>query len=141
MKTIMAMPGARIKVANLCMFGLAACQREHTDGIAQQVENADAKTKEQARVDMVKWRYSSCTSDKMEQTGTWVHQACGKAMVERDDRQKATRGLNPENCAKTKAHVTWRTKWSNSFVTISKNCYSLREGWDSDENKGGWLDP
>ena len=91
----MGMPGARTAVADLCMFGLAACD-EGGPGFA----NASVRTITNARRVAVRLR-SKCTSthrhaqtnennaiEKGEQTGTWVRQVAG-AMEEqlREDQE------------------------------------------------------
>ena len=77
---IMAMPGTRAAVADLCMFGLAACD----DGGPGFVNNASVRTITNARQIKVRLQ-SKCTGThrharvdaedtigRREQTGTWV---------------------------------------------------------------------
>ena len=78
---IMAMPGTRTTVADLCMFGLAACDeggprfvkasvRTVTNArqVGMRMQNECAGTHRHARVD------ANNTFEMMEQTGTWEHQ-------------------------------------------------------------------
>ena len=97
---IMAIPGARTIVADLCMFGLAACDEGgpgfvnasvRTVTNARQVQlrmqRTCTGTHRHARVDADK------TSENMQQTGTWVHQVA-QAMEEqlrKDEQELKTR--------------------------------------------------
>ena len=155
---IMAMPGTRIIVADLCMIGLAAC--EGGPGFV----NASARTVTCARqVGML--MQSKCTgthphvcagtndtSEKVEQTGTWVHQVA-RVMEEqlREDKQelktreqkkkakdaKRIRGIVHEN--KRKNHV--QDEVEKLMHHDEQELLSVWEGWHWDDNKGGWLDP
>ena len=74
MVKIMAMPGTRAAVADLCMFGLAAC-----DNGGPGFVNASVRKITNARQVGVRLQ-SKCDAEDMqdgqkEQTGTWVRQA------------------------------------------------------------------
>ena len=93
---IMAMPGMRAIVADLCVFGLAACDEELSGFV-----NASVRTVTNARQVGVQLRRTCTgthrhvrvgannTSVKMEQTGTWLHQVA-RAMEEelKEDQQE-----------------------------------------------------
>ena len=96
MTKIMAMPGTRTTVADLCMFGLAACD-EGGPGFVK----ASVRTVTTARQVGMRMR-SKCTGthrhdrvdasntiEKKEKTRTWVHHAA-RAMEEqlREDQQE-----------------------------------------------------
>ena len=148
---IMAMPGTRTLVADLCMSGLAACDEE----------NASVRTVINAR-QFGMWMQNECTgthrhtrvgvrttSEKREQTGTWVHQV-GRAMEVQQElkmrEQKKAKdakricGIVYENDKnKGTSHV------QDDVVKLmhhdEKELLSLWEGRHWHEHKGGWLDP
>ena len=77
---IMAMPGTKTLVADLCMFGLAACDEggpefvnasvrkaTNTRRVGKRMQNKCTGTHRHARVG------ANNTSENMEHTGTWVH--------------------------------------------------------------------
>ena len=66
---IMAMPGTRTAVADLCMFGLAACDNGRPGFVNSSVRTITNARQVGVRLD------SEDTIGRKEQTGTWVRQA------------------------------------------------------------------
>ena len=159
---ITAMPGTKTIVADLCMFGLAACG-EGGPGFV----NASARTSTNARQVGMRMRNkctgvhrharvdASNTIVKREQTATWVRQVA-LAMVEqmsenqqelkmRKPKKKAKdakkmRGIVHENDkSKGPSHV--QDEMGKLMHHDEQELLSLWEGWHWDDNKGGWLDP
>ena len=158
---IMAMPGTRTAVADLCMFGLTACD-ERRPGIV----NVSVRTITNARRAAVRLR-SKCTSThrhaqtnennaiEKEQKGTWVRQVAG-AMEEqlREDKEgletheqkkktedaKRIRGIVHDN-NKNKRLSRVQNEMGNLIHHGDQELLSVWEGWHWDGNKGGWLDP
>ena len=84
---IMAMPGTRAAVADLCMFGLAAC-----DNGGPGFVNASVRKITNARQVGVRLQ-SKCDAEdnigQKEQTGTWVRQAATptEEQLKKDDQE------------------------------------------------------
>ena len=157
---IMPMPGTRTAVADLCMFGLVACD----DGGPGFV-NASVRTITNARQVGVRLR-SECIGthrhaqvntnnviEKEERMGTWVRQVA-QAVEEqlREDKQelkmreqrrkaedaKRIRGIVHEiDKNKRLSHVQ---NGMGKLVHHDEQL-SIWEGKHWDDNKGGWLDP
>ena len=158
---IMSVLGTRTAVADLCKFGLAACD-EGGPGFV----NASVRTITNVRLVGVRLR-SKCTSThrdarvnandtikKGEQTGTWVRQVVSAMEEQRRDQQelktreqkrkaedaKRIRGIVHENNKnKRMSHVQneiWKLVHHDEHELLS-----VWEGWHWDDNKGGWLNP
>ena len=158
---IMAMPGARAAVADLCMFGLAACD----DGGPGFV-NASVRTITNARQVGVRLQ-SKCNSThrharvdaedvigKREQTGTWVREAAratdeqlkkDKQELEMREQRKRAEDANRicsminEN-AENKGLSLVEVEMGKLMHQDEQELLSVWEGWHWDDNKGGWLD-
>ena len=159
---IMAMPGTRAAVADLCMFGLAACD----DGGPGFV-NASVRTITNARQVGVRLQ-SKCNSThrharvdaedvigKREQTGTWVREAAraideelkkDKQELEMREQRKRAEDANRicsiinEN-ADNKGLSLVEAEMGKLMHQDEQELLSVWEGWHWDDNKGGWLDP
>ena len=162
MAKIIAMPGTRTTVADLCTFGLAACDEGGTGFV-----NATVRTVTNARqvAMLMRSKYTgthrhalvnaSNTIEKKKQTRTWVRHVA-RAMEEqlRENQQelqmqeqkkkakdaKRIRGIVHENDkSKGASHV------HHEMVKLmhhdEQELLSLWEGWHWDDNKVGWLDP
>ena len=158
---IMAMPGTRTAVADLCMFGLAACD-ERGPGFV----NVSVRTITKARRVAVRLR-SKCTSthrhasvnadvptEKEEQTGSWVRQVA-QAMEEQakedqqeletrekkrkmEDAKRIRRIVHENNKNKQLSHV--QSGMGGLVHHDGQELLSMWEGWHWDDNKGQWLD-
>ena len=159
---IMAMPGLRTTVADLCMFGLAACGeggpgfvnssvRTITNArqVGMRMRSKCTDTHRHARVD------ASNTIEKGAQTRTWVRQI-GRAVEEqlREDDEgletheqkkktedaKRIRGIvHDNNKNKRTSHV--QDEMVKLMHHDEQELVSLWEGWHWDDKKGGQLDP
>ena len=155
---IMAMLGTRTTVADLCMFGLDSCDEGGPGFVRASVRtitNArQVGMRVQSKCTGTHRHVRSCansTSEKFEQTGTWVHQV-GRAMEEqlRQDQQelmareqkkrakdaKRIRGIVHAN--KGTCHV--QNEMGKLTHHDEQELLSLWEGWHWDDKKGGWLD-
>ena len=158
---IMPMPGTRAAVADLCMFGLAACD----DGGPGFV-NASVRTITNARQVGVRLQ-SKCTGThrharvdaedtigRKEQTGTWVCQAAreieeqlkkDKQELEMREQRKRAEDANRicsiinEN-AENKGLSLVEAEMGKLMHQDEQELLSVWEGWHWDDNKGGWLD-
>ena len=158
---IMAMPRTRAAVADLCMFGLAACD----DGGPGFV-NASVRTITNARQAGVRLQ-SKCNSThrharvdaedvigKREQTGTWVCEAAraideqlkrDKQELEMREQRKRAEDANricsiiKEN-AENKGLSLVEAEMEKLMHQDEQELLSVWEGWHWDDNKGGWLD-
>ena len=70
---IMAMPGTRTTVADLCMFGLAACDEGEPGFVNERIPTVTTARQVEMRLQR-QYTGSDNASENMEQTGTWVHQ-------------------------------------------------------------------
>ena len=159
---ITSMPGTRAAVADLCMFGLAACD----DGGPGFV-NASVRTITNARQVWVRLQ-SKCNSThrharvdaedvigKREQTGTWVREAAraideqlkkDKQELEMREQRKRAEDANRicsiinEN-AESKRLSLVEAEMEKLMYQDEQELLSVWEGWHWDDNKGGWLDP
>ena len=98
--------------------------------VGMRVQTECTGTHRHARVD------ANNTIEKVEQTGTWVHQvARAKEEQLREEQQelkkweqkkkaKATKRIrgNGRDREKTKEQVTHKMKWENSCIMMSRNC-------------------
>ena len=154
----LAMPGMTTLVADLCMFGLAACDEGgpgfshvsvRTVTTARQVEMRMQRkctdTHRHAHVD---------ADDTSEKTGTWVHPEV-QAMEEqlREDEQdlktreakkevkdaKRIRGIFHAN-DKNKGTGRVLGEMENLMHHDEQELLSLWEGWHCDDHRGGCLD-
>ena len=157
---VMAMPGIT-PVADLCMFGLAACD-EGGPGFVNVV-----RTITNARRVGVRFQ-SKCSSthrhsqvnadntiEKGKRTGSWVRQVA-QAMEEdlKEDRQeletreqqrkvddaKRICRIDHEN-DKNKGLSHVQNEMGRLMHHDESELLSVWEGWHWDDNKGGWLDP
>ena len=158
---VMAMPGARTIVADLCMFGLAACDKggpgfvnasvrtiTNARQVGMRMQRKCAGAHWHARVD------ANNTIENMEQTGTWVHQV-SRAMEEqlredhqelrtREQKKKAKdamriRGIVHENDQKQRNKSRARRN-GKPMHHDEQELLSLWGGWHWDDNTGGRLD-
>ena len=158
---ILAMPGTRTLVADLCIFGLAVCveggpgfcQRERADGDQCTTSwNADAKKKRTGKHRHARVGANNA-SEKMGQSGTWFREVA-RAMEEqlREDEQELKvwehknkakdvnrmRGLvheNNENEGTTHA----QDEIEKLMHHVEQALLSLWQGWHRDDTKGGWV--
>ena len=147
---IMAMPGTRTAVTDLCMLGLVACD----DGGPRFV-NASVRTVTNARRVGVRLQ-SKCASthrharvnaddptEKGEQTGSWVRQVAQamEEQVKEDQQELETR----EKKGGWKVRRGYAGHVQNEMGKLKhhdeQELLSICEGWHWDDNKGGWLDP
>ena len=158
---IMAMPGTRTAVADLCMFGLATCdEREpwfvnvnvrtitNARRVGVRLQSKCASTHRHARVD--------CDNPtvKGEQTGSWIRQVA-RAMEEElkedqqeletrekkrkvEDVKRIRRIVRGNNKNKDLSHV--QSEMGKLMDYDEQELPSVWEGWHWDDNKGGWLD-
>ena len=133
---IMAMLGTRTAVADLCMFGLAACDKGGPGFV-----NVSVRTITNARRVAVRlrstYRHAQTNEndaiEKGEQTGTWVRQVAG-AMEEqlREDQE----GLETQHDCRTNARVRIGTPRSTRMTQSRKvseresGCEQLRNSWE-----------
>ena len=158
----MAMPGTRAAVADLCMFGLAACDEGGPGFI-----NASVRTITNARQVGVRLQ-SKCNSthrharvdaedtvERMEQTGTLVREAAraideqlkkDKQELEMWEQRRRAEDANricsiiSEN-AENKGLSLVEAEMGKLMRQDEQELLSVWEGWHWDDNKGGWLDP
>ena len=143
---IMAMPGTRAAVADLCMFGLAACD----DGGPGFV-NASVRTITNARQVGVRLQ-SKCISmhrharvdaedviGKREQTGTWVREAA-RAIDEQLKKDKQELEMREQRKRAEDANRICSIINGKLMHQDEQELLSVWEGWHWDDNKGVWLD-
>ena len=152
---IMAMPGTRAAVADLCMFGLAACD----DGGPGFV-NASVQTITNARQVGVRLQ-SKCNSTHRharvdaedvigEQTGTWVREAAraideqlkkDKQELEMREQRKRAEDANRicsiinENAENKGVESRGKPRWWKLMHQDEQELLSVWEGWHWDDNK------
>ena len=156
MGRIMAMPATRAAVVDLCMFGLAACDKGgpgfvnasvRTTNFRQvgvQLQSRCIGTHRHARVD------TEDTIGRKEQTGTWVRQAA-RAIEEklkkdkqelemREQRKRANRicSIIHEN-AENKGLSLVEAEMGKLMHQDEQELLSVWEGWHWDDNKVGGL--
>ena len=163
MVKVMAMPGTRAAVADLCMFGLAACVdggpgfvnasvRMITNArrVGVRLQSTCNGTHRHARVD------AEDTIGRREQTATWVRQAARgkedqleKEKQELEMREQRKRAEDANRICSI-IHVNAENKGLSlveaemeKLITHQdeQKLLSAWEGWHWDDNKGGWLDP
>ena len=159
---IMAMPWTRAAIADLCMFGLAACDdggpgfvnasvRMITNAgqIGVRLQSKYNGTHRHARVD------AEDTIGRREQTGTWVRQAARaiEEQLERDKqelemREQRNRGEDANRIcsiihenSENKGLSLVEAEMGKLMHQDEQELLSAWDGWHWDDNKGGWLDP
>ena len=160
MAKIMAMPGTRKTVADLRMFGLAACDEggpgfvntsvrtvTNAKQVVMRMQSKCTDTHRHARVD------ASDTIEKGEETGTWVRQVA-RAMEEqlREAQQQLETGEQKKKAEdakrilglftkmrRTKERVTCKMKWENQCITKSRTCSACGKGGIGMTRKAGGL--
>ena len=154
---IMAMSGTR--TADLCMFGLAACDKGGPGFVnvsvraitnVARLQNKCTGTHRHARIN------TNDTIEESERTGTWVRQPA-RAIEERlrEDQQELElreRKRKVEDAKKIRGifHEKDKSKASRRVEDDllkkpmhhgEQELLSVWEGWHWDDNNGGWLDP
>ena len=133
-------------VAELCILGLVACDEGGPGLVNASVRTVTSAGHRHARVG------ANNTSEKMEQTGTWVHQVA-RAMEEqlREDEHELKTLENKQKAkdAKRIRRIVHELKGTSHVQSEMRKLmhhdeqelFSLCEVWHWDDNKGGWLDP